>query len=244
MNISEVVSSIQLQLGLYEIVYPFKDGKTGEVIPMENVITTILQTVTVPMYSQFVPWMREGTINIQDLKCVNQKDHIYMLPAHLTLTPVMYVSDVSLPYMNTRGTYGDISPAYGISRSVQGVSTSQAYMMLAGQMRSEPTFEYMGFNKIKLYGYPRVPISITVACKHDPSLESIEESCYDSFMELAILDVKAVVYNHMKHYIIGSAHGEINFKIDDWQTAESDKKTLLDQWREVYHLDMGWEKFM
>ena len=244
MNMSKAISHIKMQLGLYGITLPFKDDN-GQPTPTENVIRDVLTTVTIPIYSQYNPWHREGTINLNKLKVVDKNAGIYMLPAFLTLTPVMYVSDVSLPMINNRGTYGDIAPAYGINRSVQGVLTSQAYMMVAGQMRSEPTFEYLGENKIKLYGYPRAELSFRVACEHDPNGESIPDSCYSSFMELAILDMKQFLYNTLKLYDgIPTAFGNINLKIDDYQSAESDRNSLLEKWGDTFHLDMDWESWM
>ena len=156
-----------------------------------------------------------------------------------------YVSDISLPMHNHRGTFGDISPAYGINRSAQGVVTSQAYMMLAGQMRAEPTFEYLGENKVKLYGYPKCMLSFSVACEHDPNGESIPDSCYDSFMELAILDMKVYLYNNLKyHREIPSAFGGVKMEIEDYQNAEAERNTLLDKWRDTYHADMEWMEWM
>lgn len=245
MNISKAISHIKMQLGLYNITLPFKDEITGETVPTENVIRDVLTTVTIPIYSEYQPWIREGTIDVDKLKVVDKHDGVYMLPAFLTITPVKYVSNVSLPYHNTRGTYGDISPAYGINRSVQGVLTAQAYMMVAGQMRAEPTFEYLGENKIRLYGYPRVPLSFKVACEHDPNGESIPDSCYASFMELAILDMKQFLYNTLKHYEgIPTAFGTINLKIEDYQSAEADRNSLLEKWGDTYHVDMDWESWM
>lgn len=245
MNLSKVISQIKMQLGLYAITLPFKDDITGNTIPTENVIKNVLSTVTIPTYSEFVPWIREGMIDIDKLKVVDKDNGIYKIPDFLTITPIKYVIDVTLPYHNTRGTYGDIAPAYGISRSVEGVLSSQAYMMVAGQMRSEPTFEYLGNNKIKLYGYPRVEVVFKVACEHDPDGESIEDDCYDSFLELATLDVKQFIYNTLKYYNeIPTAFGNINLKIDDFQSAEADRNTLLDRWRDTYHLDFDWFEFM
>jgi len=245
MNLSRAISHIKMQLGLYNITLPFKDEITGQTTPTENVIREVLTTVTIPVYSEFVPWIREGTIDVDKLKVVDKLNGVYMLPAFLTITPVKYVSSVRLPFHNNRGTYGDIAPAFGINRSVQGVLTSQAYMMVAGQMRAEPTFEYLGENKIRLYGYPRVPLTFRVACEHDPNGESIEDSCYDSFMELAILDMKQFLYNTLKLYDnIPTAFGNINLKTDDYQSAESDRNQLLEKWRDTYHVDMDWESWM
>ena len=238
LNISRCISSIIQQLGLYSVNLPFKE-------PTENVIQNVLKTTTIPIFSQFVPWIKQDTVSVTALKVIDQKQAIYQLPGTLTTTPIMYVSDVSLPQQNTRGTFGDVTPAYGINRSAQGVITSQAYMMLAGQMRAEPTFEYLGHNKIKLYGYPKVALNFKVACEHDENGESIDQSCYDSFMQLAMLDVKMFLYNNLKLYDnIASAFGNISLKTEDYQPAESERNSMLEEWRNTFHLDMGWEDWM
>lgn len=245
MNLSRAISQLKMQLGLYNITLPFKDEITGDPIPVENVIRDILVTTTIPTYSQFQPWMRELDANAAALKVVDRKSNIYLLPAGLTTTPVLYVSTVHMPYQSNRGTYGDIAPAYGISQSVQGVTTSQAMMMLAGQMRAEPTFDYLGENKIRLFGFPKTVLTFKVACEHEPNGETIPPSCYDSFMELATLDVRMFLYNTLKLYDnIATAFGNIQLKVEDHQPAEMDRNALLDKWRDTFHLDMDLETWM
>lgn len=245
MNMSRAITHLKMQLGLYNLSLPFKDEITGNTIPVENVIRDVLVNVTIPIYSQYKPWIREGTQDIATLPLLDRKNSIYMLPAFLTTTPVMYVIDVSMPNMNTRGTYGDIAPAYGINRSVQGVITSQEYMMLAGLMRAEPTFEYLGENKIKLFGFPRTALDFEVACEHEPNGETIPYSCYDSFMQLAMLDTKMFLYNTLKLYDgIPSAFGSIQLKVEELQGADSERTALLNQWNDTFHLDLdNWEFF-
>ena len=239
MNISRVVSSIKQQLGLYAISLPFKDDTS-------IVIGEVLKTTTIPIYSQFVPHKKEYSCRTRDLRQINREDGIYQLPSVLTTTNVISVLDVKIPQVAMRGEYGAIAPAYGITRSMQGVITSQAYMLAAGQMRAEPTFEYLGFNKIRLFGYPSGNIAFVVACEHDENGESIEAGCFDSFLELAMLDMKIFIYNNLKHYDnIASAYGTINLKVEEWQGAEADRKSLLDDWRSVFHLDMTeWINFL
>lgn len=246
MNISNVVSQLMMQKGLTNLVLPFKDPKTDKIASPDQIVRNVITTVTVPTYSNYCPWMRTGTININNMKCVDRHKGIYMLPEFLTMTPVMYVSNVQLPYQNTRGTFGDVAPAYGINRSVQGVITSQAYMMLAGQMRAEPTFEYLGYNQIRLYGWPKVEIEITVACMHETNLESVPDSCYTSFMELASLDLEEFLYANFRfNKTIPTAHGNFELPIEDWQGAKEARKQLLEKWDEIYHVDqIDWVDFM
>lgn len=245
MNISDTVSDLISQLGLFNITLPFKDPQTGEPVPTENVVRDVLVKTTIPMYSQYVPWKRKGDCDVKDLKCIDQRKAIYMLPAFLTITDIMYIISIHLPFHNTRGTYGDIAPSYGISRSVQGVAASQAYMMVAGQMRNEPSWDDLGHNQVQLFGYPKTMLTFEVACKHMPNGESIEESCYSSFMELATLDVKIKAYNVLKFYKnIPSAHGNIDLNIDNWASAEQERKDLLKDWDDRFHLDMDLEQWM
>jgi hypothetical protein len=244
-NMSRVVSAIKQSMGLYNITLPFK-SENGDQAPTENIIMDILKTQTIPEFSQFVPWTRDCQVNITDLKVISETESIYEIPKILTLTPIMSVIDVSMPFHNNRGTFGDVAPAYGINRSVQGVATSQAYMMLAGQMRAEPTFEYLENNQIRLYGYPKTIVNIKVAAEHMANGESIPAGCYDSFMELAVLDMKIFLYNTLKHYDgIPTAFGEIKLKTEDYQSAEADRKELLEGWRDRYHVDqIDWIAFM
>ena len=245
MNLSRGITSIKMQLGLYNVTLPFKDEITGKPIPTENVIRDVLVATTIPIYSQFQPWIREGDADVKSLKLVDKKNNIYMLPSYLTMTPVMYIADVHMPFHSNQGAYGGMAQAYGLGQSAQAVLTSQANMMLAGEMRSEPTFEYLGENKVRLFGYPKAMVTFRLACEHEPNGETIPQSCYDSFMELAMLDVKMFLYNTLKLYDnIATAFGNISLKAEDNQAAEADRNVLLDRWRDTYHLDMNWETFM
>lgn len=238
MNLSRAISSIILQYGLYNVNLPFNDS-------IENVIHNILSTETIPIYSEFVPWERAATVNLAYMKLLDKHMNIYQLPEELTSTPVKYVISVKPPFEVNRGIYGDVSVPFGVARSIQGVLANQAYSMVVGQARAEPTFEYLGENKIRLYGFPKTWTTIKVAAEHDPNGESIPSGCTDSFMQLAKLDVRISLYNTLKLYDgIASAFGTISLKTEDHQGAESERNTLLEEWRNTFHLDMDIWEFM
>ena len=238
MNLSKCISALIMQNGLYQIVLPFIDQATKKPKPTEQVLHEVISTVTIPVYSEFVPNVVTGTAHVRDLKVIDERNGIYLLPAHLTYTEVKSVLDVRLPFHNARGTFGDIAPAYGINRSVQGVATSQAYMMVAGEMRNEPTFKYLGNNKIQLFGWPKTILEFELGCEHEANGETIPSTCYDSFMELANLDVQVFLWNTLRHYEeLPTAFGTIKTNSQDWQGAEDKRKALLDDWRDKFHLD-------
>jgi len=244
MNLSKAISALKMSLGLYGIALPFKD-ENNNTIPTEKVLSDVISTVTIPIYSEFVPWIREYDEHKSKLTVVDKKKGIYMIPEFLTMTPIKYVLKVELPTYRV-DSYGGIYPSvYGSDRSAQAVINSQAQLMLHGEMRNEPTFKYLGENKIQLLGYPDSYITFKVGAEHMDSGETIKESCYDSFMELATLDVKMFLYNNLKLYDgMPTAFGQINFKIEEYQSADSDRTSLLNEWRDRYHLDLDFEQFM
>ena len=60
MNLSRIVSVLIKQFGLYLVALPFKNEITGEPSPPEVIVKDILKTVTIPMFSQYQPWIRTG----------------------------------------------------------------------------------------------------------------------------------------------------------------------------------------
>ena len=58
-------------------------------------------------------------------------------------------------------------------------------------------------------------------------------------MELALLDVKENLYPIFKNYTnLSTAIGNIDLKIESWESAESERKELINTWNSTYHLDM------
>ena len=132
MNLSRTISHIMMQLGLRYITLPFEE-------PTDTVIRDVLTMATIPMYSQFSPWIKETTVNLAYERVVDKKQNIYILPDELTTTPVMSVIDVHLPISVNRGMYGDVATPFGVSRSLQGVLAHQAYSMVIGALMSFTT---------------------------------------------------------------------------------------------------------
>ena len=81
-------------------------------------------------------------------------------------------------------------------------------------------------------------VDIEIAVEHADNLSTIPNTAWESFYELALLDIKRFLYNAMKHYTeLQTAYGTVQLKIDDWQSAESDRKELIERLRDIYHLE-------
>lgn len=244
MNMSDVINDIKLRLGLNAIALPFNK-------PTEIVISEILQG-TIRTYSQFKPFEREGCYHKNKLNSPSDYDRkmgIFILPNELTITPVQYadaypISEITFDDQATTNPFTVGSPFVGFGSYypqdiINAELTGAAINKFIGVTSSPASSRWLGFNKIQLFNFPDDTfIRFIVKCDHDPHGESIPVTCRESFMELAILDVEASLYNLLKNMNnVGSAFKEIQLKIDEWSSAESNRNTLVKEWTENFHLD-------
>lgn len=244
MNISDVVNDIKLSQGLNTIALPFKQ-------PVEVIIQDILK-ISVRTFSQFKPYEREGYESIQRLRSpggIEKKMNIYILPEKLTITPVQtaqaylasneYQGDEVSTNAFTVGTpfvgFGSYYPQDILNATMTGATINK----FTGVTSQQPNSKWLGYNKIQLFNFPeKCFIRFVVKCDHDLTLETIPETCRESFMDLATLDVQRTLYNNLKNMNnVGSAFKEIQLKIDEWSGAEASRKELVDKWRGTFHLD-------
>lgn len=244
MNISEVVNDIKLSLGLNTIALPYDK-------PVELVIQDILQ-LSVREFSDFKPYIREGYADKESLRSPTEHDKkmdIYILPESLTLTKVKsaeayMASSQYQPGEATTNAFTVGTPFVGFGsyypQDILGATmTGAAINKFAGVTSQTPTSKWLGYNKIQLFNFPqKCYLRFVVKCVHDVSLETIPDSCYTSFMELATLDVQRTLYNQLKNMNnVGSAFKEIQLKIDDWSGAEGAQRDLIEKWKGNFHLD-------
>lgn len=244
MNMTDVINDIKITNGLNTIALPFDK-------PIEIVIQEILQT-SIRTFSQFKPYVREVIALRSTLRSPSEyhkKQSIYYLPEQCTITPVMYadayVASAETPDgVVTTNAFTVGSPFVGFGSYlpqdiINATMTGAAINKFAGITSRQPTSKWLGYNKIQLFDFPdEIYIKFVVKCNHDPSGETIPDSCYESFMQLANLDVRRTLYAQLKNMTnVGSAFKEIQLKIDDWSGADAERKQLADQWTEVFHLD-------
>ena len=244
MNISDVINDIKFSQGLNNIALPYNE-------PVENVIREILK-LTVREFSDFKPYVREGYEEKENLYSPTEtmkKMGIFILPSSLTITRVKtatayaasseYQSDEAMTNSFTVGTpfigFGSYYPQDILNATMTGAAINK----FTGVTSQMPTSKYLGYNKIQLFNFPdKCYIKFDVKCEHDMSLETIPDSFYTSFVELATLDVQRTLYNNLKNMQnVGSAFKEIQLKIDEWSGAEAAQKELIKDWTSKFHLD-------
>lgn len=244
MNISEAINDIKLSLGLNTIALPFDK-------PTELVIQEIIQ-MSIRTFSEFKPHVKEGYEMKSNLRAPNDIDKrrgIYILPESLTTTYVRdacahaesasYEKDQVSANAFTVGSpfvgFGSYYPQDIINATMTGAAINK----YSGVTTRQPTSKWLGFNRIQLFDFPENScVRFIVKCNHDSNCETIPESCRESFMTLARLDVQRTLYNNLKNMnTVGSAFKEIQLKIDDWSGAESERNALIEKWTNTFHFD-------
>lgn len=236
MNKNILIRRIKRDIGIYGIALPIDD--------LDNAILKILEDTTVPVFSIYCPHEEKFSIDIYDLS----KDistgaaDLYIIPdSFLIGRDLLYVTEVKYDESFLCQSY---YPSY-LSTSYQddlfgNTMLANTQKQLGDAMINSLTFKYLYPRKLFIYDQlMSSKLSITGQFTHDINLQTISPTQQESFYNLAILDVKAGLYNTVKHYDgLETAYGRIELKIDDWQNAKDERKELLSQWDDTYLLDL------
>lgn len=233
MNPSEFLTALKMDLGIYSIA-----------IPLEDVNGALMNTVklrSLRTFSQYYPYVMRQDVDIT--KWTRIKDHysesIYEIPEVMAGLRIMEIRKVDQQNRLIGG--GTFSPLMDPSIDMYNdlmMSNVGAHLMSSA---APPfTFKYVQPNLLYLYNASTMSTQMTIefAYEHAENFTTIPYTAWDSFYELALLDVKSFLYNSMKHYQdLQTAYGTISLKIEDWASAAQDRKDLLSQWNENVHID-------
>jgi len=233
MNITEVMFRIKTKLGLVNLASPIEN--------LDNMILEIIDDIVVPEFSIYCPYIEPFICRTNDLECLIKTNEYeeFLLPDFKT-RKLIRVDDINYDT-------GELSGlgAFGTMPLMQGDLVNQLLLSNAGQqlnnmMIPKLTFKYIHPRRVRIYQiYSHTKLVFDLAFEHDKSLASIPETARDSFMTLAIIEVKYRLYDTIKQYTeIHSAIGDINFKIDDWANAEQQRDDLISKWDDTYQFDL------
>ena len=233
MNMSELITSIKMDLGIYGLALPFNNP--------EQVLVDVIKLKTIKFFSPFEPYILQVPLNLNNLNCLKNQynESVYEIPNLFGDRRLLYVKKVNA--RNKLLGNGYVNPMFDDSIDIyDDLMMTQANANLLSVAAPPITFKYMKPNLLYLYNMATMygEVDVEFAFEHADNLMTIPETSFASFYELASLDMKMFLYNTVKHYNdIQTAYGTISLKIDDWASAESDRKDLLNGWKDLYHLD-------
>lgn len=232
MNISELLSSIKMDLGIYALRLPFKDP--------DSALMDVIKLKTLKTFSIYQPHVISLTFDLSDELTKLKEEYmesIYVLPD--MGREYIYVRKI-MPKSKLLSS-GYISPIFdGSPQTMDFLALTQANANLASVAAPPITFKFEPPNKLHVFNLATMygMIDIEVGVKHADNLSTIAETSWESFLELATLDIKRFLYNNLKHYKeLNTAFGTISLQIDDWSNAEGERRDLVEKWKDLYHLD-------
>lgn len=232
-NASDFLTSIKMDLGIFGLALPFDDE--------EKTLMDVLRLKTIRTYSQFFPHKIRLDLDLNDLKCIKShyNESIYEIPDIFGGRKILYISKVDQQSKLLGNGY--LNPLFDDSMDMyNSVMMAQAGMNLMSTVIPSFTFKYVEPNLLYLYNLTTMANKVTIdfAVEHFDNFSSIPNTAWHSFEELAILDIKQFLYGVLKRYNnLQTAHGTIDLHIDDWSNAESERKDLIEKWRDVYHME-------
>ena len=233
MNLSNIMSRIKLKLGLMNIVTPLVD--------IDETILWVIKEITVPVFSLYQPYKETMYIDMNDLEMIEKQNErqSYLLPEFKS-RKLLYVFDVNYDtsILAGLGYYGGGMPLMQ-GNLINQLMLGNAGANLMNMAIPKLTFKFIAPRTIEIFNaYASTRLKFDLGFEHDKTLASIPETCRESFMELALLDVKENLYPTLKYYNeMETAIGRINLRLDGWDQAEEQKKELINKLDDTYHLD-------
>ena len=240
-NISKLISSIKLDLGLVAMATPFDN--------LDELIREIIVIRTIPVFDELHPYIVTLQIDTNELDMVEKRSEstVYRLPDVFGNAQIMMITHMEPLYDNDRYShdYNTSLFSYGVTPCIYGyqeLMLAQAQANMLSTAAKGITFQFIAPNMIEIFsGYAMGnTYRLSVAITHADNLSTIPATCYGSFLKLATLDVKNYLYNTLIHYEnLSTAYGQLSLNIDRWSNAEDDRRALIEKWEQTYHLDLS-----
>lgn len=235
MNLSQLITRIKINCGLYTIALPFENP--------DKAIEETIKNITLRTFSTYCPYYETYRFNLSDLKKIKKEANyeMYLLPDIFSQREILFIRKIDYDEADVTsvGYWGGGVPLLQGNMLKQAM-LSNAALNLTNLTISKFTFKYEHPRKVTLYNVlSSCKLVFDIAFMHDKNLASISPTEEEAFYNLALLDVKDMLYQSLKHYNnIQTAYGNIDMKLDEWSSAAGDRKQLLDEWDNIYHIDV------
>lgn len=233
MNLSQLITSIKMDLGIYGLALPFENEN--------QVLHEVLKLKTIKTFSIFAPYILKINMPLKDMEAIqsNFQESIYRLPDVFGDRQIVTIKSIK-PWNKLMG-QGYVSTQFGGGVDLYNdLMLGQANANIYSTAMPPFTFSYEQPNIIHVYNLDSMcnEIIIEIGLEHADNFATIPNTAWESFHELAVIDIKKFLYSSMKHYTeIQTAYGNISLKIDDWANADQERKDIIEKWRDLFHLD-------
>jgi hypothetical protein len=237
-TITEFLKVIKQDMGLRDIPQAISDNDMIERIRLSSLKEF---SIRCPNQVEFYLGAESRIENMYDRRAC------YQIPKHL----YQGCDILSVNKVDSKGVdgYANFYAPMGVYPSADATLLAIADYRLAGTIQSSLapalTFKFVLPDILYIYnGWSSGTYLVEMSLTHDISLSTIPNTAMSAFRQLATLDMKQYFYQTLKRVDnINTGIGDINLKIDEWQSAESEKMDLLKTWDEDYILDVDSIKY-
>lgn len=235
---NSILNKCKRLLGVKTFVLPFTDAE----------LLDILYEDTLPTFSRFFPRYAKLKMDLSKMRIAD----------YSTLDRKRSISSGSRAYHIDISSYGsdlaivDIEDIKNLNTQVSNFGTpnaivSNGYDMLLGAFAQAslesmicvpPIYFYEAPDKLvieELGNLSETDVVITFLLVHAYDLSTIKITYMDKLKEMYMLDLKISLYEVLKHSDkIDTTFGQIDLKIDDWQSAYDQRKELENTWENEF----------
>lgn len=229
-NLSEFITTIKEDLGIGDLPLPVSD---------KDIIDRFKRSALAD-FSVIYPYVKRCCISDDDLiKRPENSHHLYYeyrIPRWAyDGTDILNVASVDVARPSGYSDFYIPNANWSTPDAVIGAMADLRMAAgLASSLAKAPTHEFLKPDVLRLYnGWAGGIYEVELLLKHDPSLHTIPDGAFMDLRELATLDMKAYLYNKLKRKDrLDVGIGSIELHIDDWSSAEADRRELLRNWRD------------
>lgn len=205
-------------------------GNITRVIPItDDEIMEIVYQETLPVFSSYFPYFKYITVNVD--RDQTERPGVYRIIHEPELTLLGVVEVLRDPI------YSSGAPYYMPYFNTTNVFEAQAAADLNSMTTVPTTFRFFPPNIIEIFPKYCYSYDFMVKCmfEHPKHLATITPMMYIQFKRLALLDVKAAIY---EMYImlegVSTAFGSIDLKLDSFSSAKDERTSLLEEFEKRY----------
>ena len=233
---SHLLTRLKQRLGIYSIKLPVDDVQLYKDVILDN---------TLPVFNDYFPYRRTMIADLNELRVVDRYtpddsaliSNEYQIPNLFPYQNIMYMIGIA-PYIEYNGMM--MTSSYETIDSYQVLATGQTLANLASTMIPPQTWQFEPPNRFRIFNQVLYnnKVWLEIAWEHSPELFTIPLDLREAFFKLAYLDMKIYLWSNLKYWSqMQTAIGTLDLKIDNYEGAEGDRDTLLEQWDDNYHLD-------
>lgn len=227
MNINALLNRIKKRLGIFYFKLPISDKDLIDVITDDTLVT----------FSRYYPAYLSIPLDTSEENKIPNERYGYYINTDMLAEGVKILGIEDVTY--DAQFFGGYMDPY--ANNVFDFMELQAGLNLSAIMNCPITWNFYNPNKIVFDEDIRGRTSklfVTASITYSKSLANIPTSYEDEFFKLALIDIKIFLYNNLKHFDnIDTTFGQISLKIDEWNGADDERTTLVNNWDEtfIYH---------